>query len=106
MRWGGFKNSEKFANLTKRGFKKFGANIPKNSFKTLFSNAKTPKIFRALRARGDLKSPKFPNSLGGVSKIFACGAICVGGVLKILAHGHIGGGGVYKEGRFNNNSVA
>ena len=76
-----------------------------NSLKTLFSKAKTPKIFRALRAQGGLKSKNFPNLPGGVSKIFACGAICVGGVLKIMAYGHIGGGGVYKEGGFNNNSV-
>ena len=64
----------------------------------MFSKAKTLKNFPRASRGGDLKSKDFPNLLGGVSKIFACGAICVGGVLKILAHGHICGGGVFKEG--------
>ena len=69
------------------------------SLKQYFLRQTRPKFF-ARFARGDLKSQNFPNLPGGVSKFFACGAICVGGVLKILAHGHIGGGGVYKEGGF------
>ena len=54
----------------------------KFDLKRCFLRQKLPKISRASRA-DNLKSSNFSNSpRGGVSKIFACGAICVGGFQK------------------------
>ena len=66
----------------------------------LFSKAKTPKIFRALRAQSHPESWDFPNSPRGVSKFFACGAIRLGGFRNFYEIHQFGLGGFSTRGGF------
>ena len=66
---GGVSKILRNSSIWPRGVSKILEQTCPNFVKTLFSKAKTLKNYRALRARGDLKSPNFPICLEGFQKI-------------------------------------
>ena len=88
-----------------RGVSKFRSQTCLNfNLKCCFLRQKTPKIYRALRARVT-QNPEISPIPGGVSKIFACGAIRLGGFQNFTEIHQFGLGGISTRGGFIPNSL-